>query len=174
MKKIICTAFAVIFVLTSCSPTAADKNSFFEYQKKKIQIQGIWKTAGEEYEIILRLDEENENGRKAELEYLSPETLNGIKFVYENTFITASLGEMAIDIENRNPDTVFRILNMLNLSPDDIMDISLKDEETVAKGRTDKTEWCVTTDKNGNPKSITYKEATVSSSLEITDFQINP
>lgn len=177
MKKPFYLAVMLILILSvfpSCTKNGVGKVSdVMSYQEENANIRGTWIDSGKEYEIEMTLSEKNGDERNTEITFLSPDTLKGIKFIYRDTFLTASLGDMAIELQDREPDTVMRLGELFTLSSDDITDVSVsKNDTTTIKGKNKSSVWQITTNGDGLPTEIGLTKGNSSSRFIIEEFSI--
>lgn len=151
MKKILIPFIISAIILTSCT-VSSDKGSFFDYQNGECLITGKWTESGNEYGAVLTLGEVTDGARgRMTVEFTSPESVKGTKYVFENGTLTATLGDMSIPMNAGSREKVFRLERMFSLSSEDIREIKTdENKDTVAIGAS----WTVTTNRDGTPKKI--------------------
>ncbi len=152
MKKIL-IPLLILISLTSCA-VRADKGAFFAYQDSPSRITGRWTEQGCEYSVVLTLGNMTDDGREsALLEFTSPDSVKGTKYVFENGELTATLGDISVTVAPENRGRIFRIEKLFSLKSEDIINIKAdKDGNTVAEG----ANWTVTTSTDGTPEKIEY------------------
>ena len=163
MKKIL-IPLLILISLTSCA-VRADKGAFFSYQDTTCRVAGKWTERGGEYSVVLTMGGMTDGVREScVLEFTSPDSVKGTKYVFENGELTATLGDISVTVAPENRGRIFRIEKLFSLKSEDIMTIKAdKDGNTVAAGE----KWTVTTLPDGTPKIIEYDGET----FEIDSFE---
>ena len=163
MRKII-MSLSLLLILTSCA-AIPDKGAFFDYQNGALRAEGIWHENGNEYGVILTAGPLKNGQRESmRIEFTSPETVSGTVYLIENGQLTATLGDMTLELNIGARERIFRLANMFSLKSPDITEIKVdNDKNTVAEGKG----WTVRTDGDGSPVLID----TGTSSFEISEFE---